>query len=215
MRHPLAGMGLLLAAAFAGPLSAQVTPPPGWGWHHDQRGTLPDSSGWAFTSMAPGFHLTTTASGATLFPTGMVIDGRRSAEAKVILFPGTGEGAYGIGVTNLDATQQWVGLLVRRDGSVAVAQVQRGGEELIGAWQRVEPVMRPDSNGYATNVLRMEVGSEEVVFLANGKRIGAMPRSLLPARSGVAFRMGAGLNMHVTTFDLITPMAPVPAKRAP
>ncbi|HQW66094.1 MAG TPA: hypothetical protein PLJ23_03585 [Gemmatimonadales bacterium] len=202
----------LLASA---PLAAQVTPPPGWGWHHDQRGMSPDSAGWAFTSMAPGFHLTTSASGATLFPTGMVIEGRRAAEARVILFPGSGSGAYGLGVTNLDAPQQWVGMLVRRDGSVAVARVQRGGEELIGAWQPAEAVVRPDSTGYATNVLRMQVGADDVVFLANGKPIGSMPRSLLPARSGVAFRMGPALNMHVTTFDLITPMAPVPAKRTP
>jgi hypothetical protein len=165
--------------------------------------------------MAPGFHLTTTSSGTTLFPTGLAIEGRRAAEAKVILFPGKGDGAYGLGVTNLDATQQWVGMLVRRDGSVALARVQRGGEELIGPWQAAEAIMRPDSNGYATNVLRMQVGADEVVFLANGKPILSMPRSVLPARSGVAFRMGPALNMHVTTFDLITPMAPVPAKKTP
>lgn len=215
MRPSRSSIALCLALGLAGPLAAQVSPPPGWGWHHDRRGTSPDSTGWAFTSMAPGFHLTTTTAGATLFPTGTPIEGRRGAEARVILFPGKGEGAYGLGVTNLDATQQWVGLLVRRDGTVAVARVQRGGEELIGTWQAAEAVARPDSNGYATNVLRMDVGTEDVVFLANGKRIGTMPRSLLPARSGIAFRMGAALNMHVTTFDLIAPMAPVPAKKTP
>jgi len=215
VRPSLSLIALGCTLSLAGPLAAQVTPPPGWGWHHDQRGTSPDSTGWAFTSMAPGFHLTTSSSGATLFPTGLVIEGRRAAEARVILFPGSGSGAYGLGVTNLDAPQQWVGMLVRRDGSVAVARVQRGGEELIGAWQAAEAVVRPDSTGYATNVLRMDIGSEEVLFSANGKRIGTMPRSLLPTRSGIAFRMGPALNMHVTTFDLITPMAPVPAKRTP
>lgn len=171
MRPYLSLTALCLGVVAAAPLSAQVTPPPGWAWHHDQRGTSPDSSGWAFTSMAPGFHLTTTTTGATLFPTGVTIEGRRAAE------------------------------------------------ELLGAWQAAEAVVRPDSNGYSTNVLRMDVGSDEVVFSANGKRIGTMPRSLLPARAGIAFRMGAALKMHVTTFDLITPMAPVPVpvpvKRTP
>ena len=197
-------------------LAAQVTPPPGWAWHHDARGASPDSAGWAFTSMAPGFHLTTTTAGTTLFPTGHVVEGRRGAEAKVILFPGTGTGAYGLGVVNLDAPQQWVGMLVHRDGSVAVARVERGRETPVAAWQPAEGVARPDSNGYSTNLLRIAIGTEEVVFLANGKSIGSMPRSLLPARPAIAFRMGPGLNMHVTSFDLITPMAPVPvAKKTP
>lgn len=193
-------------------LTAQVTPPPGWSWHHDVRGASPDSTGWAFTSMAPGFHLTTTAAGATLYPSDQRIVGRRGAEAKVILFPGTGGGAYGLGVTDLDAPGEWVGALVRRDGSVAVARVQRGMEQ-PASWNPAEAVARPDSNGYSTNLLRIAIGTDEVVFLANGKPIGSMPRSSLPARPAIAFRMGPGLNMHVTSFDMITPMAPVPAAK--
>ena len=196
-------------------LTAQVTPPPGWGWHHDARGASPDSAGWAFTSMAPGFHLTTTTSGANLFPTDQRIVGRRGAEAKVILFPGTGGSAYGLGVIDLDAPDSWVGVLVRRNGSVAVARVQRGMEQ-PGSWAPAEAVVKPDSNGYATNLLRIAIGTDEVVFLANGKSIGSMPRSSLPNRPAIAFRMGPALNMHVTTFDMITPMAPVPAvKKTP
>ncbi|MBL0180403.1 MAG: hypothetical protein IPP98_15000 [Gemmatimonadetes bacterium] len=197
-------------------LTAQVTPPPGWAWHHDVRGASPDSAGWAFTSMAPGFHLTTTTSGATLYPTGHVVEGRRGAEAKVILFPGTGSGAYGLGVTSLDAPGEWVGVLVRRDGSVAVARVERGRETPVAAWQPAPAVARPDSNGYSTNLLRIAIGTDEVSFLVNGKVIGSMPRTSLPNRPAIAFRMGPALNMHVTTFDMITPMAPVPAaKKAP
>ena len=196
-------------------LTAQVTPPPGWSWHHDVRGVSPDSAGWAFTSMAPGFHLTTTTSGANLFPTDQRIVGRRGAEAKVILFPGTGGSAYGLGVIDLDAPDSWVGVLVRRNGSVAVARVQRGMEQ-PGSWAPAEAVVKPDSNGYATNLLRIAIGTDEVVFLANGKSIGSMPRSSLPNRPAIAFRMGPALNMHVTTFDMITPMAPVPAvKKTP
>lgn len=193
-------------------LAAQVTPPPGWSWDHDVRGASPDSAGWAFTSMAPGFHLTTTAAGATLYPSDQRIVGRRGAEAKVILFPGTGGGAYGLGVTNLDAPGEWVGALVRRDGSVAVTRVQRGMEQPV-PWTPAEAVAKPDSNGYSTNLLRIAIGTDEVVFLANGKSIGSMPRASLPARPAIAFRMGPGLNMHVTSFDMITPMAPVPAAK--
>lgn len=197
------------------PLVAQITPPPGWSWHHDVRGASPDSAGWAFTSMAPGFHLTTTSAGTILFPSGQRIVGRRGAEAKVILFPGTGSGAYGLGVTDLDAPDSWVGALVRRDGSVAVGRVQRGLEAPV-AWQPTDAVAKPDSTGYATNLLRIAIGTDEVVFLANGKPIGSLPRASLPARPAIAFRMGPGLNMHVTTFDLITPMAPVPpTKKSP
>jgi hypothetical protein len=165
--------------------------------------------------MAPGFHLTTTGSGVTLFPAATRIEGRRAAEVRVILFPGTGEGAYGLGVSNVNARGEWVGMLIRRDGSVALAKVQAGRELLEGVWQKHPAIVTPDSTGYATNVLRVDVGPDEVVFLANGKRIGAMPRSVVPAPGEVAFRMGEALNMHITIFDLITPMAPVPPKRTP
>ena len=209
-RSALSAVLFLTLAPLA--LTAQVTPPPGWGWHHDVRGASPDSAGWAFTSMAPGFHLTTTTSGATLFPTDQRIVGRRGAEAKVILFPGTGSGTYGLGVTDLDAPDSWVGVLVRRDGSVGVGRVQRGAQQPV-SWQPAEAVAKPDSNGYSTNLLRIAIGTDEVVFLANGKSIGSMPRSSLPNRPAIAFRMGPALNMHVTTFDMITPMAPVPAAK--
>jgi hypothetical protein len=165
--------------------------------------------------MAPGFHLTTSASGATLFPTGMVIEGRRAAEARVILFPGSGSGAYGLGVTDLADRSQWMGILIRRDGSAVLAKVAGGRELIEGDWKVHEAIVRPDSTGYATNVLRVDVGPDEVVFLANGKRIGAMPRTILPRQAEVGFRMGPALNMHITTFDLITPLAPVPPKRTP
>jgi hypothetical protein len=215
MRYHVPGLGLLIAALVANPLSAQITPPPGWGWHHDQRGASADSAGWRFDAMPPGFHLTTTTTGVTLFPAATKIEGRRAAEARVILFPGKGEGDYGLGVTDLADRSQWMGVLVRRDGSVAFAKVAAGRELIEGAWQVHEAIVKPDSTGYATNVLRVEVGTDEVAFLANGKRIGGVPRSVVPRSSEVAFRMGAPLNMHITIFDLITPMAPVPVKRTP
>lgn len=197
------------------PLAAQVTPPPGWGWHHDRHGAKPDSAGWRFDAMPPGFHLTTTTTGVTLFPAVTRIEGRRAAEARVILFPGKGDGAYGLGVTDLTDRSQWMGMLIRRDGSAVLAKVAGGRELVEGDWKVHEAIVRPDSTGYATNVLRVDVGPDEVVFLANGKRIGAMPRTVLPRQAEVGFRMGPALNMHVTIFDLITPMAPVPVKKTP
>lgn len=165
--------------------------------------------------MPPGFHLTTTTTGVTLFPAVTRIEGRRAAEARVILFPGKGDGAYGLGVTDLTDRSQWMGMLIRRDGSAVLAKVAGGRELVEGDWKVHEAIVRPDSTGYATNVLRVDVGPDEVVFLANGKRIGAMPRTVLPRQAEVGFRMGPALNMHVTIFDLITPMAPVPVKKTP
>ncbi len=165
--------------------------------------------------MPPGFHLTTTAAGVTLTPADSRIAGRRAAEARVILFPGTGSGAYGLGIADLDAPGSWTGLLVRRDGTVALATLADGRETLQSPWQGGEGVVTPDSTGYATNVFRIEIGGGAITWLANGKRLMVVERPTLPRVAEVAFRMGAGLNMHITIFDLITPLAPVPARRTP
>ena len=111
--------------------------------------------------------------------------------------------------------ETWAALFRGVYGPAVLAKVAGGRELIEGTWQRQEAVVRPNTTGYATNVLRVEVGPDEVVFLANGKRLGAMPRSVLPRQGEVAFRMGASLNMHITIFDLITPMAPVPVRKTP
>lgn len=206
MRRPFLGTAVLLC--FAATASAQLVPPPGWTWHHDSRGASPDSAGWRFDMMPPGFHLTTTTTGVTLFPSGSVIGQRRAAEAKAILFPGTAGGPYGLVIVNLDNPKEWQGILLQRAGGVGHTVARSDQTLTMGSFAARAGVVVPDSTGFATNVLRVEIGSDSARFLANGVGIGAIARADLPKRAEVGFRMGEGLNMHVTIFDLITPLAP-------
>ncbi len=205
MRPLVAALSMLSVTTTS--IAAQVSPPPGWGWHHDTRGTSADSADWRFSMMPPGFHLTTTTTGVTLFPTGSTMTGRRAAEVKVILFPGKETSEYGLVIVNIDDPTEWMGVLVTRDGAI-LTSARPGRTGLRGTEHGPEGVAVPDSSGYATNILRVEVGVDSATFLANGKRIGVIPRAALPKRAEVGFRMGMGLNMHVTIFDLITPLAP-------
>jgi hypothetical protein len=206
VRRSLAAMAMMICGAAV--LPAQIAPPPGWAWNHDVRGASADSAGWRFEMMPPGFHLTTTTTGVTLFPSGSTMAGRRVAETKVILFPGAESGPYGLVVLDPEYPQAWQGVLVERNGAVRQTTSIRGRVLTVGSYSRHEAMVIPDSSGFATNILRVEIDADSALFLANGKRIGAIPRGELPANAEVGFRLGERLNMHITTFDLITPLAP-------
>jgi len=96
----------LFVAILAGTLApmsaaAQLSIPPGWRWATDQHigaptidGAIPDSS-WRFTTMAPGWHITTRPATVMFHPDAQAW-GRYAIESMQILFPGKSPAGYGV-----------------------------------------------------------------------------------------------------------------------
>lgn len=190
-----------------------ATPPSGWQWRFD---SVP-GEGWTFAEMPPGFHLTTTTSGVTLAVAGSEAPARRHAAARVILFPpgSTLDEGYGMIMVDHRFPDSWLAFLVRRGGEVGVMSRRAGSTTMVEPWRRVAAVALPDTTGFVENLLAVEADPEWLTFLVNDSVAARVPRSAAPPGSEVGFRVGAGLNMHVTSFDLVRPMATPRPRRPP
>lgn len=203
---------LVLPAA----LTAQETgAPPDWTWRLDgeQRlvtgEDLPAGS-WRYVSMPPGWHVTTTEQGVSLFPKDRLVEGRFGVEAEVFLFPDPSDAPLGIVLEAADAPEgsRQLRFLMRRDGATALVATHAGTDTTLVSWQADTTGLAHPGDGIVKYVLRVTHEAGALAFTVNGHETFAMPTAgeEHPTRPGL--RLGPGLNAHVSRFDLITPLAP-------
>lgn len=203
----------LAALVLASPLHAQKSAPEHWQWALDsaaQHVTLTDfvpAGQFGFVAMAPGWHVT-MGPGGLLYDTRYFVEKRFSVESRIFLFPGTPSAEYGVFVGGNDlngAERRWVAFVVRRDGSAAVVRHDKGVTDSVLRWTKHEAV-KGGAEG-AANVVQVVVDSV-VTFRVNGAAIATFPRAQLSTDGLYGFRMGKGLNLHVTTLDVSQRLAP-------
>lgn len=201
-------IGVALAAAFTRSLTAQQAAPAGWTWVFD-RSPAPDSA-FSFVMMPPGYHVT-TGPAATLFHPAYHADGIYTLESEIFAFPSASDEEYGvfIGGTGLEADGRgYTAFVARRDGSAAV--LRRSGETVtpLVAWARHDSVNAVTAAEPVKNVLRVAVDRATVVFTVNGAEVARVPRDSVTVAGAFGFRMGRGMNVHVTTLDYTQRLAP-------
>lgn len=216
--HPLARgtcLCLLITAAWARAAQAQPAPSPRLRWVTDSPAQLvtqqevPDSA-WSFVEMPPGWHVT-TGPGAILYDPEHAARGRFDVEAEMFLFPEASDAGYGIfiGGDGLDTEDRtYLSFVIRRDGSAAVLQVRGSESVTLVPWSRNEAVLPHGGTGTVRNTLTIEVGATEIVFSANGTAIARLPREAAPVDGAFGFRIGAGINLHMTSLDVTQRLAP-------
>lgn len=215
MRIDRLTFGFLLLAA---PAAAQETPSD-WRWATDQPATvvagaeMPDG-GWRFTTMAPGWHVT-MGPGGILYPADVTLDGRFAVQGEIFIFPDAATEGYGIfvGGRDLEGNRTWVALLARPDGSAGV--FHKAGRDLhaLVDWTTHEAVRAQAAGDTPQNVFRIEAEPARVRFLINGEEIGSFPRAQLNVDGAAGFRVGRGVNLHASNFDVTRRLAPAPAAR--
>lgn len=168
------------------------------------RGTVDDV---LFTDMAPGWHIT-TGPAALLHHPDSTAAGTYRIDAEMFLFdPGERREGYGafFGGRDLEgAAQQYVYFLLRRDGKFLIKT--RNGDEtaVVRDWTEHPAIVgwenKPADAPSAHNTMRIDVGTNEVVFSVNGSEVTRVARSELPATDGAfGLRVNHGLNLHVTS----------------
>lgn len=202
--------------------NAPLSGPPGWTWTLDAPARLlnggrfaPTDSTFDFAHMAPGWHIT-MGPGAALFDPRERAEGRFVVEGELILFPDASEHEYGlfVGGRDLDgATKQWFAFVVRADGSAAV--MHRAGTEtrMVMPWTKHAAVKPKPEGNTVTNVLSVRAEPDSVRFLVNSERITAFARADLNVDGPFGFRIGKGVNLHITNLDVTRRLAPFPARR--
>jgi hypothetical protein len=199
---------LFLLAATALPLAAQADKrPDGWRVRFDEPG--PDTTKLVFSSMAPGWHIT-TGPAAIFYNPATTAKGNFKADANFFLFkPASGHAeAYGIivGGSALDAAgQAYTYFLIRNDGQYLV-KVRKGSDTKdVIPWTTSPAIKLFDGKADdVANALTVVAGASSVDFLINGTKVASKPRADLPVDGIVGLRVNHRLNIHVAKLE-VTP----------
>lgn len=212
MRRMTVALAMTLVLAVPVPAAAQhahVPAPPGWTHHHD---TPPRDTVWTFASMAPGWHVT-TGPGAVLYDRAIQPAGDFSLASQVFLFPRASDEGYGIflGGRGIGTdTASYVAVLLRGDGTVSVQRRHAAAWTVLAPWTRHAAIKPNPGDKVILNHLRVRAGVDSLRVFVNDSSVLALPRRGLQLDGQAGLRVGAGLNLHVTTFDHTNHHAPVP-----
>lgn len=189
--------------------------PPDWKWVPDAPASVieagearPDAM--FFVAMPPGWHIT-QGPGAVLYQPDYQGRGNFVVEAEIFLFPDSTTEEYGVflGGRSLDApaNRSYVAFVGRRDGQAAVINQKPGGATPVLNWTAASfaPLQGPDA---VKNIFKVEVGSTDVVFSANGTVVTKLPRASLAVDGPFGLRTGKGINVHVSRLDVTHRLAP-------
>ncbi len=209
---------LVLSGLIGAPVAAQGLPvPPTWRWVTDQPAVVASTPGasdttFRFVVMAPGWHVT-MGPGGVLFDPRYFAGGAYVVESQIFLFPDSGNEEYGffVGGSDLDGgAARYLAFVARGDGSVAAWERSGGGTTMLAEWQRAEAVRPGDGKGVVGNLLRLVVTKQEAVLKANGLDVLILPRGDLALDGQFGFRIGRGNNLHASTFNITSRLAPTP-----
>ena len=173
--------------------------PAGWQVRPDEGGTLAEVK---IDAMAPGWHMTTAASGIMYRPAD-VASGSYDVSAKLHLFPeGPGhQEAYGLFIGGRDlagAGQRYTYFLLRGDGTWKVKR--RSGAattDVTADWRAHPAIIKESPSGPVANVLLVSVAQGKVRFLVNGQEVWSAPSASVDAEGVAGLRLNHNLGMHV------------------
>jgi hypothetical protein len=203
----LALLALALAPAIG---SAQASQQPGAWLERPDSASPSQHPSYRFDEMPPGFHITTQGTGLLVTP-GTRAEGRYRLEAELYLFPGEGADGYGLfigGAAVEHGPSRYVAFVLRRDGEAAVFQRDGADSTLLLPWTRPDSARAQSGNEPAANLLAIHARSDSVVFLVNGRPVGALDRGQSPIDGQFGYRIGPALSVHATTLDFTRPLAP-------
>jgi hypothetical protein len=219
---------LFAALVIAAPLVAQspatppVPAPSGWQWRLDGPGriaNIPNSkatdSTFRFEDMAPGWHVT-MGPGGFLYDPANTASGRYAVQAEMILFPSATNDEFGLFIGGRDSGSggeavAW--FVTRRDGQAGVFAFSDGQIRPLSDWAPREGIKPLAADGTVRTVVRVLAEPDSVRFFVDGNRVGAWPRAALPVDGVYGFRIGRGVNMHITNLDHTRRHAPYPSRR--
>lgn len=162
-----------------------------------------------FTNMQPGWHLTSKRPAGIYWNPNSTASGDYSVSSNIFLFdPGTRNEAFGlfVGGSDLNAENQtYLYFLIRKTGEYLV-KVRKGEEtENVVGWTANEAIVpwTEESEINVANVLGIETNGTMISFSVNGTVVHSMEKGDLPTDGIVGFRVNHGLNLHISSFDVV------------
>ena len=217
MRRPLLLSALLLSASGyalqaqqehdhgpAQPIAGGGVFPAGWSVQLDEGGKPADV---ALQAMAPGWHVTTAASGI-MYRGQDVASGSYQVSAKLHLFPeGPGHReAFGIFLGGKDLSgpaQRYTYFLIRGDGTFKIKR--RSGasaSDLSGDWKLHPAIFKSDGKGPVANLLGIVVTKDRVSFQVNGQEVYSAAADAVDVEGIAGLRVNHNLSIHVENLEI-------------
>jgi hypothetical protein len=211
-------IGAVLAGVLAGAGAAagqEMETPPDWRWRLDAPARLVTEqevgdSAWRFVMMPPGWHVT-TGPGVLLYDPAERATGRYSLAADFVLFPNPSESGFGLFLcgTRLEGdTASYVAVLLRHDGAVSIMARDGDRETTLAPWSVHEAVKPYPGSGVVTNRLRVSVLADSVAVFVNDTAVTGAALGGRRTDGRFGFRIGGGINMHLTILDYTRHLAP-------
>jgi hypothetical protein len=160
--------------------------------------------------MPPGWHLT-TGPAAVVFDPALRAAGRFTLQAEMFVFPQTQDDGYGLflgGRALGTDTARYIAVLLRADGSVSVEQRSGGETSTLHQWTRHDSIAVRKAGGTGKNVLRVHATQNRIQVTVNGAEVAAVSVPAGATSGLFGFRVGRDVNLHVSTLDLTTHLAP-------
>lgn len=160
--------------------------------------------------MPPGWHITTGPAGL-LYPTAERASGAFTLAADFVVFPSTTESGFGLflGGSDLDGdSSSYLAALLRRDGAVTVIRRSGGVESTLMPWTRHTAIKPHPGSGTVTNRLRLNASPDSLRVLVNDSTVTTVPLGNATTEGRFGFRVGEGVNLHITIMDYIRHLAP-------
>ena len=160
-----------------------------------------------FMSMGDGVHATTSGRGAAIFwrPSNTHSGTYTISASFTQMEPSDHPNAYGLffGGSNLSAdNQRYSYFVIREDGQYLIKKRMGGQTPNVVSWTPHSAITELDAQGRATNVLSVEVGSNQVRFLVNGTEVSSQPRSAVDFDGISGLRVNHQLNVHIGALQL-------------
>lgn len=218
MRKQIGGFTIIGVLVVAPLLGQQLTTPSDWRWRTDAPAKLvsgdplpPD--GWSFVAMPPGWHVR-MGPGGLLYQPEYQGRGNFVLEAEIFLFPGSSTEEYGLfiggrALEGASAGPSYVAFVARRDGHSAVVERKPEGLTPVVNWMANSAFMPQAGTDAIKNILKVDIGAVEVVFSANGKEAAKLARAKVNTDGQFGFRVGKGINLHISRLDVTHRLAPV------
>lgn len=221
--HTLPAVVILICATSTWLPARQLQTPSDWKWRTDTPATVRDTdkalgaNDWFYVAMPPGWHIT-NGPGVALYHPQHVGKGLFRVQSQAFLFPGDSQEEYGVfvggrGFEDASAAPSYTAFVARRDGRIAVLKREGGRTTPLLDWTANDAAVAHTGDGTAKNVFKVEVHATDVAFSVNDKEVARLPKAQVPTDGHFGLRAGARMNLHVSTFDVTYPLAPVPVKK--
>jgi len=163
-------------------------------------------AGFKFVTMGTGLHAT-TGPNVILFDPQEDWEGPYTTRATLTLTkPASHQVAYGIFVGGQDLDndkQRYTYFVIRQDGKYLIRK--RTGNtttNVAGDWADHPAIRKSDEKGSQTNELAIQVGRDQVTFLANGQTVVTHPAKAVDVVGVSGLRIGHGLDVHIEGFSV-------------